>query len=262
MTDRLRRDLMWRVPLYQRWMWYLRVCKNWPEIIRFERCGGDLQCVETRAGPTIALGDPHDGLQMLGEIWRGRDYTREYSATPKMVVDVGANIGMFSILAHTLWPAARVIAYEPDEANFSLLQSSIEQSRLDRIELVREAVAAAPGSQDLYTRERGGWSSLYLHPGEARASSGQVPTVGLEEVLERAGGTIDFLKLDCEGAEWAILAGKERLLRASVSYIAMEFHSESGRSVDEILDLLAGSGFQSHASPVDEYGTCMIFSAR
>jgi hypothetical protein len=69
-----------------------------------------------------------------------------------------------------------------------------------------------------------------------------------------------LLKLDCEGAEYEILDGRELLLREGVHQIAMEYHEIGGHRVQELTALLARAGFQCEIAPAPEWHTGMLYA--
>ena len=66
------------------------------------------------------------------------------------IVDVGANIGYFTLLfARSAGPAGRVFAFEPEPDNFRLLETNVERNGYRNVTAVRQAVSGAPGSAPL-----------------------------------------------------------------------------------------------------------------
>jgi FkbM family methyltransferase len=71
-----------------------------------------------------------------------------------------------------------------------------------------------------------------------------VETTSLDKIVEQCEGRrIDFLKMDCEGAEWEILTQCSEDALSQVDRIRMEFHPRAGRSTSEIIDRLVKFGF-------------------
>lgn len=141
------------------------------------------------------------------------------AAPPQNVVDIGANVGLFSMYAFSLWPSATVHAIEPGAATFERL----EANRLANPGLGWHTYRAAAWSSDgevPFETADVSTSSRVAHT----ATEETVPAVSLDTILSRvAGGRVDLLKLDAEGAEEEILCGHEALLRR-VDQIALELH--------------------------------------
>ena len=126
-----------------------------------------------------------------------------------LVVDVGANLGYFSLMAAAM--GCRVIAFEPMERNVARFLASIARNRA-AITLYQNAVAHQAGRV------------VALRPTHAATNygNGQIITAGAEDAttttvrLDDVGitGTIDLLKIDVEGFELSVLDGARRLLCA------------------------------------------------
>ena len=139
------------------------------------------------------------------------------------VVDIGANIGAFTLDAATRYPAATVHAYEPDPATCEVLQRNIEANGMSsRVRIWNEAVAGGSGSLRLWRGEGSVLVSAHL-PASDRGDFCDVPAVTLQAVVARASGRVGVLKLDCEGAEAEILEAAGPALD-SVEYMVAEYH--------------------------------------
>lgn len=151
----------------------------------------------------------------------------------RTVVDVGAHIGSFSILAATSG-ARRILAYEAGAENFGLLARNC--AALPAVECHHAAVWRSDVREpELEWREAanrentGGGTVLDCESiaGEpAPAGPGaKVATVALDAIIARA-GTVDLLKIDAEGSEYPILFTSRRLGRVGV--IVGEYHEVIG----------------------------------
>jgi FkbM family methyltransferase len=136
------------------------------------------------------------------------------------VLDVGANIGWFSLLAaREVGPTGRVIAFEPDPNTYGLVTDSLEiNGYRDRAIVLKAAVADAPGEATFYRwAAHHGSNGLEINDDVRRAFPEQVEeitveVVTLDAVMANAGGSVDVIKIDAEGAEPAVLAGAQRVL--------------------------------------------------
>jgi FkbM family methyltransferase len=137
-----------------------------------------------------------------------------------VVVDIGANVGSFSLLASR--QAERVIAYEPDPRNIECLLKNIKTNKVKNIVVHRQAVGT-PGTRTLNVNLINcGHSNLYFANDEKEQT--EVESVSLAQVFDDNNlDRIDVLKVDCEGAEWEFLFEGEALLNR-VERIVMEVH--------------------------------------
>jgi FkbM family methyltransferase len=153
-----------------------------------------------------------------------------------IVVDIGANIGDFTVLAARRCPRGRVLAVEPVTRSAEVIAAQVALNRLSNVTIVRAAVGAA---SRIAAIGDAGMSSRVVDGGSGDA----VPVVTLEWLMsEHHLDTVDLLKLDCEGAEWDILpAGAGVLPR--VQQIAMEFHCERGWTAERLAEWLRERGY-------------------
>jgi len=134
------------------------------------------------------------------------------SIRPGMTVaDVGAHVGLYSLVAAAaLGDSGRVVAFEPEPANYELLLRNIEVNGFTNVTAVRKAVADRSGTLGLYVDPA--QSTLHsLRPlGGGRVPSHAVEVTTLDEFF--AGERLDVAKMDVEGAEGSVLKGMRGLL--------------------------------------------------
>jgi FkbM family methyltransferase len=144
---------------------------------------------------------------------------RPLLAPGAVVVDVGANIGYYTLLAAARVGArGRVIAFEPSRDNCALLRMSLHANRFENVALHPLAVAEAGGTVGFGMDDSNGRISR----GDPAASALQVPAVALDEFL-REEPRIDLIKLDIEGAEARALRGMAAIVRRHQPVIFTEF---------------------------------------
>lgn len=131
----------------------------------------------------------------------------------EVIVDIGANQGLFTIAARKHFAKASITCYEPNKQLENYLSPNASTLNAD---VYYEAVTKENckvqlqfGETDLHTKT--------LHDDE-----GGVTGTSFRNVIERAGGKIDMLKMDCEGGEWEILEDEESW--KNVRSLTMEYH--------------------------------------
>jgi FkbM family methyltransferase len=136
------------------------------------------------------------------------DYIKSQLQPGDTFVDVGANVGYFTLLASTL--GARVVAYEPTPSVFTRLRENVDLNGFHHAQLVNAAVMDKPGTLSLHlSGDDPEANSLFGDD----AQSVQVPAVTLDDDLaSRDIQHVDLLKIDAEGAEPFVLDGATRLL--------------------------------------------------
>lgn len=159
-------------------------------------------------------------------------------------VDVGANLGAYTILAAAVCGAG-VVALEPHPDNYSRLMENVECNGVGgRVEAVMAAAGRTPGR----LRFAGSGTTCHLvAPGEAAPDAIEVPVVTLDSVLGDRAPTM--IKIDVEGFEAAVLAGAASVLRSpKLRVIVAELMGTGGRyGADEakVAGDLADLGFEA-----------------
>lgn len=141
------------------------------------------------------------------------------------VVDVGANIGVFSLWAERL--GADVTAFEPEPRTFASLVANVAGRRISprQAALVGQAVPAVRLYLSEVDSTRNTLVGKEVESGEPLRDFVDVPTVTLADVV---GSGCDLLKLDCEGAEFEALLGADDATLLSAPRIIVEFHRFAG----------------------------------
>jgi FkbM family methyltransferase len=137
------------------------------------------------------------------------------------VLDIGANIGFFTLFA--LEAGARVYAYEPEEKNFERLEQQIIQNLDDpeHAHVYRLAVASDDEGRNLYLNAENIGGHRITH--DAGGGIQRVPSITLNQIIEEV-GHVDLIKMDCEGAECEIFWVATPETMAKIDRIRMEYH--------------------------------------
>jgi FkbM family methyltransferase len=191
--------------------------------------------------------------QVFLEVFHFRRYSLYFPFYRKVVVlDIGAHKGFFSLFAAlNAGPGSRIIALEPSSENFSALTSNIA-SQGAAIEAFRLGVAGTTSTQDLFLSRSENFSLYESYAGinEVRGKtfpSEKVEVLCMADLFSRLKlATIDFLKLDCEGAEYPFLFEAPAQLLKTITTISMEFHDlkRPDFSGNALVAFLQGNGFR------------------
>lgn len=166
------------------------------------------------------------------------------------VVDIGANIGFYTMLfASLVGDDGRVLAFEPNSENCRLLLLTIEANNFRQVTLFPFALAEEMAA--LYFTPAIGSNGLVL-PGRKETlldpNCVVVPSMRLDDI-ER--GQVDVIKADIEGAEYRALRGAEAIIRRCRPIITTEFSLEmlgrvSGVQGPEFLKWMQGFGYRAY----------------
>jgi FkbM family methyltransferase len=187
-------------------------------------------------GKTIYYYSPTELLHGLHEIFVENIYKQHLPSRP-YIIDCGANIGLSVIYMKRLYPQARIIAFEPDERNFSLLEKNICAFGFEQVETRREAVWIE--NTELQFASEGSMSSRIDM--NAADDTITVKAVRLRDFLDRP---VDFLKIDIEGAEYKVMNDIAGQLHF-VDHLFLEYHGSFTQNAElaQLLTLLVEKGF-------------------
>ncbi|XZN88821.1 MAG: FkbM family methyltransferase [Microcoleus sp.] len=159
------------------------------------------------------------------------------------IIDVGANVGLFSIAARNRFPQAVIHAYE---ANPNLEKYLQNQSQIASFAYFMEAIGARDGKVVLDIREVSGKTRSTV------TENGDIPMVSFKRAIDRIGGKVDLAKIDCEGAEWPLFEDKE--IWQFVENLSLEYHLWSGHTHAETRQVIESLGFKIKKQiPIDKW---------
>ncbi len=174
------------------------------------------------------------------------DRLQEFVPTGSVVIDVGANVGFFTLrFAEWVGSAGQVISIEPEQQNYDILSASLARAGLSgRVRALKAAAVAVAGGTLLEINP--------LHPADHKLSRDgtglPVDGVRLDDLVAETGHLRPSLvKIDVQGAEMLVLLGASQILKIARPALFIELHEEGlkkfGTSVSAILDHLSGQGY-------------------
>ena len=189
------------------------------------------------SGKKVYFTNAQEFLFGLKEIFIDKAYSQQLPPNA-VVIDCGSNIGLSIIYIKQLYPDATVIAFEPDEKNFELLQKNINSFQLNNVTLHKAAVWIT--NDPLQFTVTGTMGSSI----STSAENGKTVTVQgfrLKDILTKK---VDFLKIDIEGAEYEVLKDIVPQLQ-HVQNLFIEYHGtyEQNKELVEMLTILETNGF-------------------
>jgi FkbM family methyltransferase len=174
------------------------------------------------------------------------------------VLDLGANIGLFSLWAIAKYNPKKIICVEPNAKNIELLQKNLELNQVESIvEIVEGAVGDRPGVMNLHNMpfNRG---ANYLTDQDGGQT---VVTCPLATIMQ--GERIDYLKMDIEGSERFVITDPNRpVFGSQIGYLNMELHKNSGLSMGRVAAYFALLDYKVLPHPHGAYsGVLGMFEA-
>ena len=184
---------------------------------------------------------------LIYEILLQSKYKSEYffpgKLNPKVIFDIGGNIGITAIYLASIFPDARIYTFEPLPDNFEILKKNIQ--KYDNIEAFNIGLGSKNGNFKVYLSndsENFGGVSFYPDPiGNKSDSYISCEVKNINEMMEKLNiELIDLIKIDTEGAEYDILMALHEKILRNTSWITGELH---GNQDFELLNYLNNLGF-------------------
>jgi FkbM family methyltransferase len=174
---------------------------------------------------------------------------QDFIPTGSVVVDVGANVGFFSLrFAQWVGDSGEVISIEPEDRNYETLISALKrEGLLGRVRALKAVAAATSGTMFLEINP--------LHPADHKLSRDgtglRVDAIALDDLVSDKGPLQPCLvKIDVQGAEMLVLEGAAEILKEAKPALFVELHEEGlkkfGTSVSAILTHLAQHGYEPY----------------
>jgi FkbM family methyltransferase len=163
------------------------------------------------------------------------------------VIDVGGHIGLHAVYLSRV--AERVFTFEPVPQNFTKLQETLQLNHTRNVVPINAAAGEAPGraTMQLFSDSMSAWHSFYIpHTDAARPIATQEVEVStLDALAEKFDlNFIEFVKIDVEGHELAVLHGARALLSAHrIGALSFEVTAMHAWHVQEIFSLLYSHGY-------------------
>lgn len=188
-----------------------------------------------------------ESLDGYFNIYRDDECRRDLIKKGMNVVDVGAYIGLYTIMAaEKVGRNGKVIAIEPDPRNFEQLIKNLKLNNLQNVIPLKMALADYTGFAKLFLGQHGSVSSLL---GKGDFETVQVTT--LDNLLEQmVMEKIDIVKIDVEGAELSVLKDAEKTINKNknfgIKFIVDSYHYPA--EIDEVCLFFKERGFKTEVS--------------
>jgi len=174
------------------------------------------------------------------------------------VVDVGANIGAFSVWLHQHYETSEIICFEPERETLKLLRANLA---INEVHARIESAALGGTSRDTVIEanlQHPAATNIYAPPQHGPRPEGQsIRVIALTAWLADNPGDFDLLKLDCEAAEWEIVEQTPADAFARFKIIVAEVHADPRnleRPFNEFTKLMEDRGFTTVRSDNHMHG--------
>ena len=164
-----------------------------------------------------------------------------------IVIDLGSNVGYYTIKLSLHDKNSKIIAIEADPKNFEILTKNCKLNNLDNVDLYNVAISDKNGQVELFQSDsRSGTSSIVSRIDKAKNSI-SVKSLTLDNLLENKYHKIDWLKIDVEGSELSVLKGASNTLKIT-NNIIIELHEkilkQNNQNPEQIISILEKNNYK------------------
>jgi FkbM family methyltransferase len=194
----------------------------------------------TLGGCPLKYADSASYFCMHEEIFAREVYAFDTTNSAPRIIDGGANIGLSAIYFKRRFPSSRISAFEADPEIAAILRKNLDAQGMTDIEVSHAALWTKSGH--IAFLSEGADSGRINNDGNQPSQSIKVPSISVGELLSE---TIDYLKLDVEGAETDILLSSGDNIQ-NAKRIFIEYHSQAGKQqrLHELLYYLTRNNYR------------------
>jgi FkbH-like protein/FkbM family methyltransferase len=269
---------------------------------RADECFAGLERTRLPNGLQVAHLNAHETGYLYEEIFEDQCYLRHGIVLEEgdTVVDIGANIGLFSLFVHSRCPGARLFAFEPAPRTFEALRANCA-AHAPGAKVFNAGVSDKPGTatltvygkatvfsgfhaqeqddraalraivSNMLRRESAEGEALEDYADELTAdrlqrTEHECRLTSISDFMREQGiGRINLLKIDAEKSEFAILAGIREEDWPKIDQLVVEVHDQGGDAAERVLQRLRERGYRcsvEQAPLLRDAGLCSVYGTR
>jgi len=214
-----------------------KIIKNWHmfPIVYFGLTKQKHVILETKSGLKIKLRAHSTDLIAFTHVWIIQEYSRpgfEINDNDT-IIEIGAHIGLFSLFAWQHCKNGKIYCFEPVKENHDILLSNLQLNEIKNITPVNSAVSKEESTVTIFLSQDEAGHSMY----SPTSKSFQVRSTSLKKIIDdNKIERCDFIKIDCEGAEYEIINSLPLDYFQKIKKIIIEYHFADTKP--ELLDNL------------------------
>ena len=202
-----------------------KILKNWYlyPLVYFKLTKKDYVIFETRSGLKIKIRVNSTDLMALTHVWMIQEYSDDDFpiSNDDVIIDVGAHIGLFALFASQFCKNGKIFCYEPIKENYKILIENIEMNQIQNIFPNNLAVTKKTSRVKIFLNDDQSGHSMFIQ----NKNFVEVDSKSLSDIfIDNGIKECDFLKLDCEGAEYEIIESLPSDLFTKINKTAIEYH--------------------------------------
>ena len=229
-----------------------KIFKNWyiyPKVY-YKLINDKFVIFKTKTGLRIKIRVRSTDLMALTNVWMINEYNIEDFEinANDTVIDIGAHIGLFSLLVSQLCKTGKILSFEPVRENFDLLVSNLKLNHIENVLPFNIAVSKNSGSLDLFLNNDQSAHSIF----SKNLESISVESTSLQKIFEENKiSSCKLLKLDCEGAEYEIIDSLPLEYLDKIQNMVIEYHLADTKPelVKSLILKIKNAGFKIKTRP-------------
>ena len=229
-----------------------KIFKNWyvyPKVY-YKLINDKFVIFETKTDLKIKIRVRSTDLMALTNVWMINEYEIEDFEinANDTVIDIGAHIGLFSLLVSQLCKTGKILSFEPISENFDLLVSNLKLNHVNNVLPFNLAVSKNLGRLELFLNNDQSAHSIF----SKNLKSISVESTSLQKIFdENKISSCKLLKLDCEGAEYEIIDSLPPECFDKIQNMAIEYHLADTKPelVKNLIAKIKNAGFKIKTRP-------------
>ena len=230
-----------------------KILKNWYlyPLVYFKLTKKDYVIFETRSGLKIKIRVNSTDLMALTHVWMIQEYSGDDFpiSNDDVIIDVGAHIGLFALFASQFCKNGKIFCYEPIKENYKILIENIEMNQIQNIFPNNLAVTKETSRVKIFLNDDQSGHSMFIQ----NKNFVEVDSKSLSDIfIDNGIKECDFLKLDCEGAEYEIVESISSDLFTKINKTAIEYHMVDTKPelLEQLINKLKQFSFSVHTRPL------------
>lgn len=199
-----------------------------------------------KSGLMLNVNKNQGDLTTLFEVFIDEDYEFGENTNEKInIIDIGANVGYFSLYISKKFPNAKIFSFEPFPDTFVRLNEHFSGNKVKNVTPFNLAVSDFDGKSKFYSFEWTGCNTLIDGEfDESQSKVTEVSCVKFDRLRELTGAEkFDYAKIDCEGSEYPMLLNSsDEAIKAVKKYI-IEVHNSEKYSKDDLVKKFRSLGY-------------------
>ena len=230
-----------------------KILKNWYlyPLVYFKLTKKDYVIFETRSGLKIKIRVNSTDLMALTHVWMIQEYSGDDFpiSNDDVIIDVGAHIGLFALFASQFCKNGKIFCYEPIKENYKILIENIEMNQIQNIFPNNLAVTKKTSRVKIFLNDDQSGHSMFIQ----NKNFVEVDSKSLSDIfIDNGIKECDFLKLDCEGAEYEIIESLSADLFTKINKTVIEYHMVDTKPelLEQLINKLKQFSFSVHTRPL------------